>query len=77
MSRSSPRLPTPGRYLLYLDFQVDGKVHTAPFVVDTTGPQPTRPATPTPPTQDTDTPADPEPDTDADSGTESGDGHGH
>ena len=30
-------LPTPGRYLLYLDFQVDGKVHSAPFVVDTTG----------------------------------------
>ncbi len=26
--------PTPGRYLLYLDFQVDGAVHTAPFVVD-------------------------------------------
>lgn len=29
-------VPTPGRYLLYLDFQVDGKVHTAPFVVDAT-----------------------------------------
>ena len=27
-------VPTPGRYLLYLDFQVDGKVHSAPFVVD-------------------------------------------
>ena len=27
--------PTPGRYLLYLDFQVDGQVHTAPFVLDT------------------------------------------
>ncbi|WP_243056368.1 heavy-metal-associated domain-containing protein [Nocardioides sp. SR21] len=26
--------PTPGRYLLYLDFQVDGQVHSAPFVVD-------------------------------------------
>ncbi|WP_309064521.1 heavy-metal-associated domain-containing protein [Microbacterium sp.] len=26
--------PTPGRYLLYLDFQVDGTVHTATFVVD-------------------------------------------
>lgn len=26
--------PTPGRYLLYLDFQVDGQVHTAQFVVD-------------------------------------------
>lgn len=27
-------VPTPGRYLLYLDFQVDGTVHTAHFVVD-------------------------------------------
>lgn len=26
--------PTPGRYLLYFDFQVDGVVHTATFVVD-------------------------------------------
>ncbi|KQS98735.1 hypothetical protein [Cellulomonas sp. Leaf395] len=26
--------PTPGRYLLYLDFQVDGQVHTARFVLD-------------------------------------------
>jgi hypothetical protein len=26
--------PTAGRYLLYLDFQVDGVVHTAEFVVD-------------------------------------------
>ena len=26
--------PTAGRYLLYLDFQVEGKVHTAEFVVD-------------------------------------------
>lgn len=26
--------PTAGRYLLYLDFQVDGQVHTASFVVD-------------------------------------------
>lgn len=26
--------PTPGRYLLYLDFQVDGQVHTAPLVMD-------------------------------------------
>lgn len=26
--------PTSGRYLLYLDFQVDGKVHTAEFVLD-------------------------------------------
>jgi hypothetical protein len=29
--------PTPGRYLLYVDFQVDGKVHTAEFVVKATG----------------------------------------
>ncbi len=28
--------PTAGRYLLYLDFQVDGQVHTAPLVLDTT-----------------------------------------
>jgi hypothetical protein len=26
--------PTAGRYLLYLDFQVDGTVHTAGFVLD-------------------------------------------
>lgn len=25
--------PTAGRYLLYLDFQVDGQVHTAQFVL--------------------------------------------
>lgn len=30
--------PTAGRYLLYLDFQVDGKVHTAPFVLDAAAP---------------------------------------
>lgn len=30
--------PTAGRYLLYLDFQVDGKVHTAEFVLDATAP---------------------------------------
>ncbi|MGL4172946.1 MAG: heavy-metal-associated domain-containing protein [Actinomycetota bacterium] len=28
--------PTKGRYLLYLDFQVEGEVHTAPLVMDTT-----------------------------------------
>lgn len=28
--------PTEGRYLLYLDFQVDGEVRTAPLVIDTT-----------------------------------------
>jgi hypothetical protein len=26
--------PTPGRYLLYLDFSVDGTVRTAPFTVE-------------------------------------------
>ena len=26
--------PTTGRYLLYFDFQVDGQVRTAAFVVD-------------------------------------------
>lgn len=37
---SGPRIvfeataPTPGRYLLYLDFQVDGQVRTAPLVMD-------------------------------------------
>lgn len=30
--------PTAGRYLLYLDFQVDGQVHTAEFVLDATTP---------------------------------------
>ncbi|GAB2482690.1 hypothetical protein GCM10027063_26000 [Promicromonospora xylanilytica] len=29
--------PTPGRYLLYLDFKIDGVVRTAHFVVDATG----------------------------------------
>jgi len=32
----SSRAPTAGRYLLYLDFQVDGRVHTATFTLDTT-----------------------------------------
>ena len=72
-------LPTPGRYLLYLDFQIDGKVHSAPFVVDTTG-SATGEARHSEPTHaDGDAPVEPkpEPDTDADSGTESGDGHDH
>lgn len=30
--------PTPGRYLLYLDFRVGGRVRTAPLVLDATGP---------------------------------------
>ena len=29
--------PTPGRYYLYFDFQVDGQVRTAQFTLDTTG----------------------------------------
>lgn len=29
--------PSPGRYLLYLDFQVEGKVRSAPLVIDTRG----------------------------------------
>jgi hypothetical protein len=37
--------PTEGRYLLYLDFQVDGRVHTAPFVLDTDGTGPDHEAT--------------------------------
>jgi hypothetical protein len=28
--------PTPGRYLLYLDFQIDGRVHTATFTTTAT-----------------------------------------
>ncbi|MEI3866393.1 hypothetical protein V6S02_04760 [Microbacterium sp. CCNWLW134] len=32
--RFAAEAPTAGRYLLYLDFQVDGQVRTAPFVVD-------------------------------------------
>ncbi|WP_241973289.1 hypothetical protein [Cryobacterium sp. TMT2-15-1] len=38
--------PTAGRYLLYLDFKVDGQVHTAKFAVDATyqnGDEPTQP----------------------------------
>jgi hypothetical protein len=32
--RFTAETPTTGRYLLYLDFQVDGEVHTAEFVLD-------------------------------------------
>lgn len=40
--------PTPGRYYFYFDFQVDGQVHSARFVLDTTGSAatPTEAATP-------------------------------
>lgn len=37
----SAHAPTAGRYLLYLDFQVDGQVHTATFVLDAAGPEST------------------------------------
>lgn len=39
--------PTPGRYLLYFDFQVDGQVHTAEFVLDAAGPAASTPSAPT------------------------------
>lgn len=32
--RFAAEAPTAGRYLLYLDFQIDGRVHTAEFVLD-------------------------------------------
>jgi hypothetical protein len=70
-------LPTPGRYLLYLDFQVDGKVHSAPFVVDTTATATDEAGHADSTHANNETPADPKPDTDADPGTESGDGHSH
>ncbi len=60
-------LPTPGRYLLYLDFQVAGEVHSAPFVVDTTG---------TSSADDGHSGSTHEP-TEAPSGTKSDDGHDH
>jgi hypothetical protein len=61
--------PTPGRYLLYLDFQVDGTVHSAAFVVDTD--RTASPAT----DQGNDT--EPRPGSGSDSGTDTGDGHDH
>ena len=36
--------PTAGRYLLYLDFKVDGQVHTAEFALDATNPSGDKPA---------------------------------
>ena len=72
-------LPTPGRYFLFLDFQVDGTVHSAPFVVDTTGTATGEAGHSESTHTDGDTPAEPrpEPDTDADLGAESGDSHDH
>ncbi|WP_043807235.1 hypothetical protein [Paenarthrobacter aurescens] len=54
--------PTPGRYYLYFDFQVNGKVHTARFALDSEG-STTAPA-------DTATPAD------TPAGSTGHDGHG-
>ncbi len=74
-------LPTPGRYLLYLDFQIDGKVHSAPFVVDTTGTATGEAghseSTPADGATADDSAPDTETETDAGSGTESDDGHSH
>ena len=39
--------PTPGRYLLYFDFQVGGQVHTADFVLNAAGPAASTPSAPT------------------------------
>ncbi|CPU62016.1 putative secreted protein [Mycobacteroides abscessus] len=47
--------PTAGRYLLYLDFQVEGQVRTAAFTVEATG------ATSTPDEAPDDAPADDDP----------------
>lgn len=68
-------LPTPGRYLFFLDFQVDDKVHSAPFVVDTTGAATGQGSHSDSTHADTEAPSgtDPAPD----SSTESGDGHDH
>jgi hypothetical protein len=55
--------PTAGRYLLYLDFKVDGRVHTARFVLDAgpapaAGPSAKSTPTPTPtPTPKADAPS--------------------
>lgn len=74
-------MPTPGRYLLYLDFKVDGKVHSAPFVVDTTGTPPAEGGHSDPTHESTETPSetDPNPGTDSDAPADSssGDGHDH
>jgi len=61
--------PTPGRYYLYFDFQVDGQVHSARFVLDTTGSAPAPPAASGPSTTVT-----PETTSTADSAAD--DGHG-
>lgn len=54
--------PTPGRYLLYLDFKVDGEVRTAEFVLDAgeapAADEPTDEPTDAPADKPTDEPAD-------------------
>lgn len=62
-------LPTPGRYFLYLDFQINGKVHSAPFVVDTTGTAPAEGSHSDSTHEDTGTPSETE--------TETDDSHNH
>ncbi|MBO3734525.1 hypothetical protein [Glycomyces niveus] len=61
-------VPTAGRYYLYFDFQVEGRVHSAAFVVDTAGETPD--AVPTEPAEDDAAPTEPE-------STHEDDGHGH
>lgn len=70
-------LPTPGRYLLYLDFQIDGKVHSAPFVVDTTDNAPAEGSHSESTHMNTETPSETESETDSDSGTGTGSGDSH
>jgi hypothetical protein len=63
--------PTSGRYLLYLDFRVDGKVHSAPFVLDTKATGATDATTESPTEQDGHST------TESDSDADSGEGHDH
>ena len=58
---------------------IDGKVHSAPFVVDTTGTAPAEGSHSDSTHEDTETPTETESeiDTDSGSGTESGDSHSH
>jgi hypothetical protein len=62
--------PTPGRYLLYLDFKVDGEVNTAGFVVSTDST-----ASPAAPHGEPEEPA-PASEGGTDSNAEADDGHG-
>jgi hypothetical protein len=65
--------PTPGRYLLYLDFKVDGEVRTASFVLDTGE----APAADAPADAPADEPADEPEDEPADEHGAGEPGHGH